>query len=106
MSRSLAQHLLAQARNRIMYDTHIKPADFTVYAWVLAVLSFEGVSILEVSASQIALGVKVGDRGKFGGVGLTLNTVKASLSALEKAEWLIIKRTPSTKGECLSISLP
>lgn len=106
MTRSLAEELLARARERLIYTPHIKPADVAVYVWVLGVLSYEGVRVVEVTASQIHLGVKVGDHGRYAGVGLSLNTIKSSLATLGEAGWLIIGRKPSTKGEILRIEIP
>lgn len=107
MMRSIAEELLARVRGQVHgMATRPGTSATAVYCWVMAVMSYEGVRVLEVTPSQIHLGIAVGGSARYAGVGFSLNTIKASLEALEVAEWLTITRKPSTKGEILRIEIP
>jgi len=107
MSRSIAEELLARVREQIHgIGARPGPSALAVYCWVLGVMSYEGVRVLEVTPSQIHLGVVVGGNARYTGVGFSLNTIKSSLEILEHHGWLIISRKPAKKGEILRIETP
>lgn len=96
---------LARARLR---NRTILPADLCVYAWLAAEAARENVIPLKLTISNLRDGFDDRRDGKEEAicpVGLSLNTIKASLARLEDQGFLHIERSPSTKGELLNIDL-
>lgn len=91
---------IARARLR---NREIKPADLCLFAWIAAEAARLHVLPVQLTASAMQKGFDDGE--EICPVGLSLNTIKTSLSRLEGEGFITIERTPSTKGELLTIDL-
>jgi hypothetical protein len=96
---------IAKARLR---NRSIKPADLCVYAWLAAEAARENIIPIKLTVSSMHHGFDIRGDGKeeeVCPVGLSLNTIKTSLARLEEQGFLHIERTPSTRGELLTLDL-
>jgi hypothetical protein len=96
---------IARARLR---NRSIKPADLCVYAWLAAEAARENLIPLKITVSKMFHGFAdiQGDKvERVCPVGLSVNTIKTALGRLEDEGFLHIERSPSTRGEILSIDL-
>lgn len=96
---------LARARLR---NRSILPADLCLYAWLAAEAARENINPIKLTVSNIRDGFQVRGDGKeeeICPVGLSLNTIKTSLVRLVDEGFLDIERTPSTRGEVLTLDI-
>lgn len=89
-------------------DRTILPADLAVFAWLAAEAARKNVNPVEATVSGMQLGFTErvnGEEDKIVPIGLSFNTIKAAITRLEDKGLLEITRTPSTRGETLSVEI-
>lgn len=89
-------------------DRSILPADLAVFAWIAAEAARKNVNPVDTTVSGMQLGFTErvnGVEDEIVPVGLSFNTIKAALGRLEDKGLLEITRTPSTRGETLSVEI-